>query len=92
MARLEKTARTTISTATDALNTAAQAVKVGRKAVRTARKAGSQAKVVVKQAFDRVTGREAARRKKVIAIAAGVTGAAIVTGVAAVRVRRMRKR
>lgn len=91
MAKLEKSARATVATATEAVNTAAEAVRVGREAVRTARKAGTQAKVVAKQAFDRVSGREAARRKKRMAIAAGFTGAAIAAGVAAARVRKGRK-
>jgi hypothetical protein len=40
---------------------------------------------------DRVTGREAARRKKGMAIAAGFTTAAVVAVVAAARMRKGRK-
>ncbi|HEY5546068.1 MAG TPA: hypothetical protein VIK50_08440 [Gemmatimonadaceae bacterium] len=75
----------------EAATTAAEAVVIGRKAIRTARKAGSQAKGVATQVMDRVTGREAARRRKGMAIAGGVAAAAVVAGVAAARVRKGRK-
>lgn len=91
MARIEKSARETVATATEAVNTAAEAVRVGRQAVRTAKKAGSQAKGVAKQAFDKITGREAARRQKHMGIAAGVAGTALMAGVVAARVRKGRK-
>ena len=92
MAKIEKSARETVATATEAVNTAAEAVKVGRKAVRMAKKAGSQAKVVGKQVVDRVTGREAERRRKGMAIAGAITGAAVITGVAVARMKKTRKR
>jgi hypothetical protein len=91
MARLGKSVRETVNTASEAVWMAAEAVHNGRQAVRTAKKAGTQAKQVATKVMDRVTGREAARRKKGYAIGAGVATAAVLAGVAASRVRRGRK-
>jgi hypothetical protein len=91
MARIAKSARQTAETISDAATTAAEAVVIARKAIKTAKKAGSQAKGVATQVVDRVTGREAARRRKGMAIAGGVAAAAVVAGVAASRMRKGRK-
>jgi hypothetical protein len=91
MAGIKKSALNTVDTATEAVNTAADAVRTAREAIRTAKKAGSQAKVVAKKVADRVTGREAERRKKVYAIAASAATATVVTGAIISRVRRGRK-
>lgn len=79
MAGMEKSAR--------------QAVKSATKAVKAAKKAGSQAKSAAVKLVDRVTGVEAARKKKrIAAAAAGVaTVAAVAAGVAVAR-RRSKKR
>jgi hypothetical protein len=92
MAGLKKSARKTMKTATEAVQTAAAAVAVGREAMRTARKAGSEARVVASKLVDRVTGRAAARRKKALAVAAGVASASVLAGVVVARTRKARKR
>ena len=91
MAGLKKSARKTVHTATEAVVTAAAAVRTARQAIRTAKKAGSQAKVVGKKVADRVTGRAARRRNKVLAVAAGAATATVLTGVVVSRVRKGRK-
>ncbi len=91
MARITKSAKQTAETISEAATTAAEAVVIARKAIKTARKAGSQAKVVATQVVDRVSGREAERRKKGMVIAGGVATAAVVAGVAAARMRKGRK-
>jgi hypothetical protein len=91
MARITKSARQTAETISEAATTAAEAVVIARKAFKTAKKAGTQAKGVATQVVDRVTGREAARRRKGMAIAGGVAATAVVAGVAAARMRKGRK-
>jgi hypothetical protein len=92
MARLEHATRDAVKTATEAVGIAADAVRTGRKAVKIARKAGVKAKGVAEKVVDRVTGKEAARRKKQVAIAAGVATAAVVAGVAVTRMRNGKAR
>lgn len=91
MAKISKSARQTAETISEAATTAAEAVVIARKAIKTAKKAGSQAKGVATQVMDRVSGREAARRRKRMAIAGGVAATAVMAGVAAARVRKGRK-
>jgi hypothetical protein len=91
MARIRKSVRQTAETIGDAATTAAAAVLIAGKAFKTAKKAGSQARGVATKVADRITGREAARRKKGMAIAGGVAAAAVVGGIAASRMRKGRK-
>ncbi len=88
MANIRKSARQTVRTAAVAAVTAAEAVKTAKVAVKTARAAGSQAGKVAKQVVERVTGKEAARRKKARNIAVGVAAVAVVAGIAVARKRR----
>ena len=91
MAKIRKSARQTAATISEAATAAAEAVVIARKAIKSAKKAGSQAKGVATKVVDRVTGREAARRRKGMAIAGGVAAATVVAGVAASRMRKGRK-
>lgn len=91
MSNITRSAKQTAETISDAATTAAEAVVSARKAIKKVRKAGKQAKGVAVQVTDRVTGREAARRKKGMAIAGGVAATAVVAGVAAARMRKGRK-
>jgi hypothetical protein len=92
MAGIKRSARKTVRTATEAVMVAAAAVKTARKAYRIAKRAGSEGKGVAKKVADRVTGRTAARRKKVLVAAAGAAAVTVATGVAIARVRKARKR
>jgi len=91
MARIRKSVRETAATIGEAATTAAEAVVIARQAYKTAKKAGSQAKGVATQVADRVTGREATRRKKGMSIAGAMAAAAVVGGIAASRMRKGRK-
>lgn len=92
MANVAKSSRRTLKAAVLAADHAAEAVRTTRAAIKTVKKAGSQAKVVATKVMDRVSGREAARKQRNMAVAAGVATATVVAGVAVARVRQSGKR
>ena len=71
MTGIGRSTRKTVHTAVEAVDAAADAVRSARAAVRTAKKAGAEATTVAKKVANRVTGRDAKRRKQAAMVVAG---------------------